>query len=106
EAAARGALRGRDLACWCPPDAPTRLAPAVPLYSPPLSDDTAAMPHSPEEKRKVLARIRRIRGQCEGLERALEAGADCGPAPQQIAAIRRAVNRPTSAVLAPPLRQH
>ena len=32
------------------------------------------MPHSPEEKKKVLARVRRIRGQCDALERALEAG--------------------------------
>jgi DNA-binding FrmR family transcriptional regulator len=37
------------------------------------------MPHSPEEKKKVLARVRRIRGQCDALDRALEAGADCGP---------------------------
>ena len=35
------------------------------------------MPHSPEEKKKVLARVRRIRGQCDALDRALEAGADC-----------------------------
>src|SRR5690606_41502028 len=74
------------------PDAQTRLAPAVLLYSPPLYGGVAALPHSPEEKKKVLARIRRIRGQCEGLERALEAGADCGPVLQQIAAIRGAVN--------------
>ena len=33
------------------------------------------MPHSPEEKKKVLARVRRIRGQCDALDRALE---QCG----------------------------
>ncbi|WP_157722960.1 metal-sensing transcriptional repressor, partial [Stenotrophomonas pictorum] len=33
------------------------------------------MPHSPEEKKKVLARVKRIRGQCDALERALQAGA-------------------------------
>ena len=37
------------------------------------------MPHSPEEKKRVLARVRRIRGQCDALERALETGVDCGP---------------------------
>ena len=63
------------------------------------------MPHSPEEKKKVLARIRRVRGQCEGLERALEAGADCAPVLQQIAAIRGAVNGLMSEVLESHLRE-
>jgi len=63
------------------------------------------MPHTPEEKKKVLARIRRIRGQCEGLERALEAGADCAPVLQQIAAIRGAVNGLMSGVLEAHLRE-
>ena len=63
------------------------------------------MPHSPEEKRKVLARIRRIRGQCEGLERALDAGADCGPVLQQIAAIRGAVNGLMSEVMESHIRE-
>ncbi|MCE7032991.1 formaldehyde-responsive transcriptional repressor FrmR [Lysobacter sp. GX 14042] len=63
------------------------------------------MPHSPEEKKKVLARIRRVRGQCEALERALEAGADCAPVLQQIAAIRGAVNGLMSEVLESHLRE-
>ena len=63
------------------------------------------MPHSHEEKKKVLARVRRIRGQCDGLERALEAGADCGPVLQQIAAIRGAVNGLMSEVLESHLRE-
>ena len=37
------------------------------------------MPHSPQEKKRVLARVRRIRGQCDALERALQDGADCAP---------------------------
>jgi DNA-binding FrmR family transcriptional regulator len=63
------------------------------------------MPHSPEEKRKVLARVRRIRGQCDALERALEAGTDCAPVLQQIAAIRGAVNGLMSEVLESHLRE-
>ncbi|QOW24931.1 formaldehyde-responsive transcriptional repressor FrmR [Lysobacter sp. H23M47] len=62
------------------------------------------MPHSPEEKKRVLARVRRARGQLEALERALEAGADCGPVLQQIAAIRGAVNGVMSQVLESHLR--
>ena len=50
------------------------------------------MPHSPEEKKRVLTRLRRLRGQIDALERALEAGADCAPVLQQIAAIRGATN--------------
>jgi len=50
------------------------------------------MPHSPEEKKKALARVRRIRGQLDALERALEAGADCAQVLQQLAAVRGAVN--------------
>jgi len=63
------------------------------------------MPHSPEEKKKVLARVRRIRGQCDALERALQAGADCGPVLQQIAAIRGAVNGLMSGVMEAHLRE-
>lgn len=50
------------------------------------------MPNSPEDKKRILARVRRIKGQCEALERALEAGAACGPILQQIAAARGAIN--------------
>ncbi|WDS35473.1 metal/formaldehyde-sensitive transcriptional repressor [Pseudoxanthomonas sp.] len=63
------------------------------------------MPHSPTEKKRVLTRLRRIRGQTEALERALEAGAECGPVLQQIAAIRGAVNGLMSEVLEAHMRE-
>ncbi|WP_399678876.1 formaldehyde-responsive transcriptional repressor FrmR [Xenophilus sp.] len=63
------------------------------------------MPHSPDEKKKALLRVRRIRGQTEALERALEAGADCGPVLQQLAAIRGAVNALMSEVLESHIRE-
>ncbi|CAM4012020.1 formaldehyde-responsive transcriptional repressor FrmR [Bordetella tumbae] len=63
------------------------------------------MPHSPDEKKRVLARVRRVRGQCDALERALEAGADCGPVLQQIAAIRGAINGLMSEVLESHIRE-
>ncbi|MET3067015.1 metal/formaldehyde-sensitive transcriptional repressor [Atlantibacter hermannii] len=50
------------------------------------------MPHSPEDKKRVLTRVRRIRGQVEALERALEAGEPCIAILQQIAAVRGAAN--------------
>ncbi|CAM3941698.1 formaldehyde-responsive transcriptional repressor FrmR [Bordetella tumulicola] len=63
------------------------------------------MPHSPDEKKRALARVRRVRGQCDALERALEAGADCGPVLQQIAAIRGAINGLMSEVLESHIRE-
>ena len=63
------------------------------------------MPHSPEEKKRVLTRVRRIRGQCDALERALQGGVECGPVLQQIAAIRGAVNGLMSEVLEAHIRE-
>ncbi len=50
------------------------------------------MPHTPEEKKRALTRLKRIRGQAEALERAVERGTDCGALLQQIAALRGAAN--------------
>lgn len=50
------------------------------------------MPHSVKEKKRALTRLKRIKGQVEGLERAIEAGTDCGKLLQQIAALRGAAN--------------
>lgn len=63
------------------------------------------MPHTPEEKKRVLSRVRRIRGQTDALQRALEAGDDCGAVLQQIAAIRGAVNGLMSEVLEAHVRE-
>ena len=63
------------------------------------------MPHSPEEKKRALARVRRVKGQIEALERALEQGADCEPVLQQIAAIRGAVNGLMSQVMEAHIRE-
>lgn len=48
------------------------------------------MPHSPEEKRKALTRVRRIKGQVAALEKALEEGGTCADVLQQVAAVRGA----------------
>ena len=63
------------------------------------------MPHSPEEKKRVLTRVRRVRGQLNALEQALEEGADCGPVLQQLAAIRGAINGVMANVLESHLRE-
>lgn len=63
------------------------------------------MPHSPEEKKRVLTRVRKIRGQLDALERALEQGADCAPVLQQLAAVRGAINGVMAGVLESHLRE-
>jgi len=63
------------------------------------------MPHAPEDKKRALVRVRRLRGQLEALERALEAGAECAPVLQQLAAIRGAVQGLTAQVLESHVRE-
>ncbi|WP_343313336.1 metal/formaldehyde-sensitive transcriptional repressor [Brucella sp. BE17] len=50
------------------------------------------MPHSPEDKKRALTRLKRIKGQAEALERAVESGTACAALLQQIAALRGATN--------------
>jgi DNA-binding FrmR family transcriptional regulator len=50
------------------------------------------MSHTVREKAKLLGRVRRIRGQVEALERALEAEKGCAEVLHQIAAVRGAMN--------------
>jgi DNA-binding FrmR family transcriptional regulator len=63
------------------------------------------MPHTPEEKKRAITRLRRIRGQAEALERVIEGGAGCGAVLQQLAAMRGAVNGLMADVLEGHLRE-
>ncbi len=63
------------------------------------------MPHSPAEKKRVLARVGRRRGQIDALRPALDQGADCAAVLQQIAALRGAVNGLMAQVLESHLRE-
>jgi DNA-binding FrmR family transcriptional regulator len=49
------------------------------------------MSHIHHDNGKTLARVRRIKGQMASLEKAIEAGAECGPVLQQVAAVKGAV---------------
>ena len=64
------------------------------------------MSHTIANKRALLSRIRRIKGQADALERALDQEAECGAVLQQIAAIRGAVNGLIAEVLEGHLREH
>lgn len=63
------------------------------------------MPHSPEAKKRAINRIRRIKGQAEALERAVEDGIECRALLQQIAALRGAANGLMAEVLDSHLRE-
>lgn len=64
--------------------------------------------HTVHSQKSLLARVRRIKGQTEGLERLIEGGQDldCGKVLQQIAAIRGAVGGLMAEVLEGHLREH
>ena len=63
------------------------------------------MPHSPQDKKRATTRLRRIRGQVDALERAIEAGTDGAPILQQLAAMRGAVNGLMAEILDSHLRE-
>lgn len=50
------------------------------------------MSHTIREKSRLIGRVRRIRGQIEALERALDAEQGCAEVLHQIAAVRGAVS--------------
>lgn len=64
------------------------------------------MAHTITGKKKLLARVRRIKGQAEALERALSGEAECSAVLQQIAAVRGAVNGLMAEVLEEHIREH
>jgi DNA-binding FrmR family transcriptional regulator len=64
------------------------------------------MSHTVANKGKLLNRVRRIRGQLEAVERALDIEAGCGVVLQRIAAARGAMNALMSEVLEDHVRTH
>ncbi|HVK52885.1 MAG TPA: metal/formaldehyde-sensitive transcriptional repressor [Pseudoxanthomonas sp.] len=64
------------------------------------------MAHVHRDKKKLLARIRRIGGQVAALERALEGEADCADVLTQIAAAKGAMHALMMEVLAGHLDEH
>jgi FrmR/RcnR family transcriptional regulator, repressor of frmRAB operon len=64
------------------------------------------MAHTIKEKAKLLGRVRRVRGQVEALERALEDERGCTAVMQQIAAVRGAINGLMAEVLEDHIRVH
>ncbi|KXG88040.1 Ni(II)/Co(II)-sensing transcriptional repressor DmeR [Agrobacterium bohemicum] len=64
------------------------------------------MSHTIENKDKLLARIRRLKGQMEAVERALESGKPCGEVLQLLASVRGALSGLTGEVMQDHLHEH
>jgi DNA-binding FrmR family transcriptional regulator len=64
------------------------------------------MAHIIRDKKKLLNRVRRIRGQMESIENAIEAGADCSDVLHTISACRGAINALMAEVLDGHIRFH
>lgn len=64
------------------------------------------MSHTIAGKKKLLSRVRRIKGQSLALETALEGEPDCMAVLQQVAAIKGAVNGLMKEVLEGHIREH
>ncbi len=64
------------------------------------------MAHTIREKTKLLARVRRIRGQVEAIERALESEVGCADVLQVIASVRGAMNSLMAEVMEDHIRFH
>lgn len=59
-----------------------------------------------KEKQKLVARIRRIRGQVESIERSLTAGDDCADVLMLLANVRGGINSLMAEVLEDHIRLH
>ncbi|GAA0814553.1 metal/formaldehyde-sensitive transcriptional repressor [Colwellia asteriadis] len=64
------------------------------------------MSHTISGKKKLLSRVRRIKGQAIAIESSLEEDPDCMAILQQVAAIKGAVNGLMKEVLEDHLREH
>lgn len=64
------------------------------------------MAHTIKEKSKLLARVRRIRGQVEAIERGLDAEIGCSDILQLVASVRGAVNGLTFELIEDHMRNH
>lgn len=64
------------------------------------------MTHTIANKNKLLARIRRIKGQAEAVERALDAEIGCADVLMLVASMRGAINGLTAELMEDHIRHH
>jgi len=64
------------------------------------------MSHSIEERTKLRQRVRRLRGQVEAIERALDADADCAKVMQLVVSVKGAASGLMAELLEDHIRMH
>ncbi|KQY13125.1 metal/formaldehyde-sensitive transcriptional repressor [Rhizobium sp. Root482] len=64
------------------------------------------MSHTSKNKTKIIARIRRLKGQLEAIERSLEAEVPCGDILNLVASVRGAITGLTSELIEEHIREH
>jgi DNA-binding FrmR family transcriptional regulator len=64
------------------------------------------MPHLTKNQSKLLARVRRLKGQMEAIERALEAERPCGEVLNLVASVKGAVTGLTVELMEEHIREH
>ena len=64
------------------------------------------MSHTIRNQAKLIARVRRLKGQMEAIERALEAQQPCGDILNLVASVRGAVQGLTAELIEDHLREH
>jgi DNA-binding FrmR family transcriptional regulator len=64
------------------------------------------MSHTQKEKQKLLNRVRRLRGQIDAIERALEEEAGCAAVVQQASACRGALDGLIAEIVEDHIREH
>lgn len=64
------------------------------------------MTQTPKDKQKLVARIRRIRGQVDAIERSLTSGDDCADVLMLLANVRGGINSLMAEVLEDHIRHH
>lgn len=64
------------------------------------------MAHTIKDKGKLLARVRRLKGQVEAVERALEAEIGCADVLMLVASMRGAINGLTAELMEDHIRHH
>ena len=67
---------------------------------------SAAMGHTTRDKKKLLDRIRRIRGQVEAVEKSIANDDECSKTLLTVAACRGAINGLTAEILEGHIRHH
>lgn len=64
------------------------------------------MAHTSKQKTKLLARVRRLKGQLEAVERRLEEDAPCDEVLNLVASVRGAINGLTVELIEDHIREH